>query len=410
MNYKIIAVVLFHSTFSFPSCNVSESKISKSVSSEVIDDDTLSIIDSSIYQVSVIEEVKDVEIDIYQTNLADFISGKNKSYFDTILSVDEKFWNEFSDDINEDFDKIKSRRLDKMTDWSSSSFISSEIDTSLVFYPFSGPDFLHANVLYPNANEYILFALEDVGKMPNWEEISSGSTRRYLENTNNFLRDIYLRSYFITKHMKLDIKKEEKISGVLSSLYWFLSRTDHQIVNMRRVTINKNGEVELKLEEKGLDGVRFHFVKKGEKIVKKLTYFSCDISDDGFEEENPELLVFLNNMRDCNTFVKSASYLMHYKSFQKIREVVLNKSLTIFQDDTGLPFKHVNNENWTVKCYGSYVKPIADFDKNYDILYQKDLEREYRKGSIKLPFSLGYHWRDASEQNQMLMIRNTVSK
>ena len=96
--------------------------------------------------------------------------------------------------------------------------------------------------------------------------------------------------------MKLDIKKEEKISGVLSSLYWFLSRTDHQIVNMRRVTINKNGEVEVKLEEKGLDGVRFHFVKKGERIVKKLTYFSCDISDDGFEEENPELLVFLNNV------------------------------------------------------------------------------------------------------------------
>ena len=71
-------------------------------------------------------------------------------------------------------------------------------------------------------------------------------------------------------------------------------------------------------------------------------------------------------MRGCNTFVKSASYLMHYKSFQKIREIVLNKSLTIFQDDTGLPFKHVNNENWTVKCYGSYVKPIADFDKNTD--------------------------------------------
>ena len=117
MNYKLIAVVLFHSTFSFPSCNVSESKINKSISSQVIEKDT-SIIDSSFYQVSVIEEVKDVEIDIYQTNLADFISGKNKSYFDTILSVDEKFWNEFSDDINEDFDKIKYRRLDKMNNWS----------------------------------------------------------------------------------------------------------------------------------------------------------------------------------------------------------------------------------------------------------------------------------------------------
>ena len=60
MNYKLIAVVLFHSTFSFPSCNVSESKINKSISSQVIEKDT-SIIDSSFYQVSVIEEVKDFD-------------------------------------------------------------------------------------------------------------------------------------------------------------------------------------------------------------------------------------------------------------------------------------------------------------------------------------------------------------
>ena len=406
MNYKIIAVVLFHSTFSFPSCNVSESKISKSVSSGVIEDDTLSIIDSSIYQVSVIEEVKDVEIDIYQTNLADFISGKNKSYFDTIVSLDDKFWNEFSDDINEDFDKIKSRRLDKMTDWSSSSFIGSDTDTSLVFYPFSGPDFLHANVLYPNANEYILLALEDVGNVPDWEKIGARETKRYLENTNNFLRDIYLRSYFITKHMKLDIKKEEKISGVMTSFYWFLSRTDHQIVKVEKVTIDNSGKLISKQSNKGLDGVRFHFIKEGENIVKKLTYFSCDISDDGFEEDNPELFIYLNNMRSCNTFLKSASYLLHYRSFENIRGIVLDKSLSIFQDDTGIPFKHVNNDNWTVKCYGSYVKPIKDFEKHYDIIYQKDLSNKYNEGSVILPFSLGYHWKDASDQNQMLMIRN----
>ena len=56
-------------------------------------------------------------------------------------------------------------------------------------------------------------------------------TERYLENVNRFLRDIYLR-LFITKHMKLDIKEEEKISGVISSLYWFLAKTGHKIVEV----------------------------------------------------------------------------------------------------------------------------------------------------------------------------------
>jgi len=402
MKYKIIIVILFHSTFSFQGCrSVNTHEDTVTDIKDVIDE--INMKDSSVL---ILKEDKEIfSIDTFQTSLSDFISGKDKSYFDTIIKIDSDFWIEFSEDINKDFNKIKSRRLDKMTNWSSSSFISPDTDTSLVFYPFSGPDFLHSSVLYPNANEYILLALEDVGAVPIWKEIGSRETKRYLENTNNFLRDIYLRSYFITKHMKLDIKKEEKISGVMTSLYWFLSRTDHQIVKVEKVTIDKFGKLIEKQGNEGLDGVRFHFVKSGEETVKKLIYFSCDISDDGFEEDNPELLIYLNEMRNCNTFVKSASYLMHYRSFQKIRDVVLNKSISIFQDDTGMPFKFVNNDTWEVKCFGSYIKPIKDFEKHYNIIYQQDLSNKFKEGSIDLPFSLGYHWRDASDQNQMLITK-----
>ena len=42
------------------------------------------------------------------------------------------------------WNKIKQERLDPIINWSQSSFIKSDIDTSLLFYPFSGPDFLHA--------------------------------------------------------------------------------------------------------------------------------------------------------------------------------------------------------------------------------------------------------------------------
>jgi len=404
MNYKILIVLLFHSTFAFQACNTTnKQKVTQTISDEDAQVFVEEIIDTVAFEDERIEE--SFYIDTLQTSLANFISGTEKSYYDSIISIDSEFWAEFSGEINDDFSKIKSRRLLKMSEWSDSLFIDKSIDTSLVFYPFSGPDFLHAYYLYPNANEYILLALEDLGDIPNWKAIGSRETKRYLENTNNFLRDIYLRSYFITKHMKLDIKKEEKISGVLPSLYWFLSRTNHQIVNVERVTLDSHGKLISRDKDDGLDGVRFHFIKKGEKDIKRLTYFSCDISDDGFEEDNPELLIYLNNMRECNTFVKSASYLMHYRSFKDIRAIVLDKSLSIFQDDTGLPYKYVNNDNWDIRCFGSYVQPIKDFEKNYDIIYQNDLEKRYKGKTEKLPFSLGYHWRDVSDQNQMLMIK-----
>jgi len=403
MNYKALIILLFHSTFAFQACNtIKEKKVNNVISIE----ENQEVIEEILID-TVIFENEAIKADILHTSLADFISGKDKSYYDTIISIDSDFWSEFSKEINDDFSKIERRRLLKMSKWSDSLFIDENIDTSLVFYPFSGPDFLHAYYLYPNANEYILLALEDIGNIPNWKEIGSRETKRYLENANNFLRDIYLRSYFITKHMKLDIKKEEKISGVLPSLYWFLSRTDHQIFKVERVTLDVNGNLILRDKDYGIDGVRFYFLKKGSQDIKMLTYFSCDISDDGFEEDNPELLIYLNNMRNCNTFVKSASYLMHYRSFKEIRNVILDKSITIFQDDTGMPYKYVNNDNWEIRCFGSYVKPIKDFEKNYDIIYQNDLASRYKKGDTeRLPFSLGYHWRDASEQNQMLMIKN----
>ena len=401
MNFKsfFLIILLFHLTFAFYGCfspekgkNNIQAPIEEKVEmTEVVDNNTNIIVS-----------------DTFQTSLAEFISGKNKSYFDSIIEINEEFWAEFSGKINKDFSKIALSRLDKITNWIKTDFLENELDTCLLFYPFSGPDFLHANYLYPNANEYVLLALEKVGHMPEWNKIGSKQTKKYLENTNYFLRDIYLRSYFITKHMGLDIKKEKKVTGVLPALYWFIARADCQIITMERITLNKTGEV-IKQENnnKGLDGVQFQIIKKGSNKIQKLVYFCCDISDDGFKEENPELLIYLNNLRAYNTFVKSASYLMHYRSFAKIRNLVLSKSKSIFQDDTGVPFKYVNNETWKIKHYGSYVKPIKDFESVMGIIFQDDLANVYKNQKMeKLPFSLGYHWKEASDQNQMLLIKS----
>jgi len=403
---SFLIILLFHSTFAFHGCFLSKkTKIIKS--STIIEEkvEIIEVVDTVSY--NLYKDTNLVVLDTFQTSLAEFISGKNKSYFDSIIEIDKEFWTEFSEEINKDFSKIQMRRLDKMSNWVGTDFLDNTLDTCLLFYPFSGPDFLHANYLYPNANEYVLLALEKVGHIPEWNKIGSRQTRKYLENINHFLRDIYLRSYFITKHMNVDIEDEKKINGVLPALYWFIARTGYQIISMERITLDKNGNIVRQENNKGLEGVRFKIIKKGSEKVQKLIYFCCDISNDGFEEENPELLTYLNNLRTCNTFVKSASYLMHYRSFSKIRNIVLPKSKSIFQDDTGIPFKYVNNDSWKIKHYGSYVKPIKDFESVMHIIFQDDLVNVYKNQKMeKLPFSLGYHWREASDQNQMLLFKS----
>ena len=401
---------------------------------ESIEKHSIEIKDSVKDSVPPVEDLSK-KINLYEDGIASFLSGIDTTSFCGVVSPD--FWSSFTEKVNNGFsfkgkdgsvrkkpgwNKIKKERLDPMINWSQSDFLKSDIDTSLLFYPFSGPDFLHAFQFYPNANEYILLALEEVGSIPDFVSISEDSIQNYATNLNLFLRDIYLRSYFITGNMIDDIS-ENKVDGVLSTLYWFIKRTNHDIISVEKITLDSLGKIikEENIEDgwnpKGVDGVRFHF-KTPSNQLKKLVYFSCDISDQAFASNNgrnvkyrnSNLLAFLNNMRECNTFIKSASYMMHHDrkdlSFKKVRNLILSKSKSIFQDDTGVPFKYINQKDWNVTVYGTYEKPIKDFDR-WSFMMQEDLSLFYKNSENhggSLPFSLGYHWQD-KKQNQMLFLR-----
>ncbi len=371
---------------------------------------------------TVVDPIEDVSIktNLVEDGVASFLSGVDTSLFYGSFNPD--FWNEFSNRINKDFNLIKKERLDPMMKFGQKHLLS-ETDTALLFYPFSGPDFLHAFQFFPNANEYILLALEDIGSIPDFSSFSIDSTQNYAMNLNIFLRDIYMRSYFITGNMEDDIATN-KVDGVLSTLYWFIKRTNHDIVSVEKITLDSLGNI---IEEKtvnegwnsnGVDGVRFCF-KTSDNKLKKLIYFSCDMSDQALTgrnnkrvyHNNPNLLVFLNNMRTCNTFIKAASYMMHHNkpdlSFNNVINVILSKSKSIFQDDTGVPFKYFKKNDWNIIPFGTYEKPIKDFDR-WPYMMQEDLNSFFKNSKNHggdLPFSLGYHWKDR-KQNYTIYLKS----
>jgi hypothetical protein len=104
-------------------------------------------------------------------------------------------------------------------------------------------------------------------------------------------------------------------------------------------------------------------------------------------------------MPECYTYLKSASYLMNYKTFATIRNICLAKSKSILQDDTGIGFQYIDKAKWTIQLYGNYVTPVSDFKG----VFQQDLHKAYTDSThVKaLPFSLGYHWANKNTQNLM---------
>ena len=172
----LILSFLFVVFLSFTSCSSTNISNDNSESKTSIEESVIVKIDSISVDTTVEKDIE-LEYSILHTSISDFLSGKSKSYFDTILSINEDFWTEFAEDINKDYSKIESRRLSKMSQWIDTSFIDKSIDTSLVFILFLVQTFCMLIFCILMQNEYILMALEDVGSIPNWKNLGPKKQR-----------------------------------------------------------------------------------------------------------------------------------------------------------------------------------------------------------------------------------------
>jgi hypothetical protein len=245
-----------------------------------------------------------------------------------------------------------------------------------------------------------MVAREEVGSIPDLTKMNNAELLKYLQGIDVVLRDIYNKSYFITLNMITDIRNANLVNGMMPIIVWAAAKTNHEIVSMNYFDIDSTGATLPKTDFKS-SGVRIMLKDKATKQVKSLTYLSADISDDGFKAQ-PGVLKYLNAHvpGHSNSFVKSASYLLHYHTFTGIRNLILDKSASLVQDDTGIPFKYFDSKTWNVNLFGEYEKPVSDFSAN---LFQNDLNAAYSDSNYykgKLNFSLGYHW-GSGNQNQM---------
>ena len=232
-------------------------------------------------------------------------------------------------------------------------------------------------------------AKESVGSIPDFDAMDKSETKSYILAVDNILRDVYDKSYFITKNMTKDINST-LVNGMLPVLLWSVSQTGHIVTKVEELSVDEFGIKTYKpfqVGESKATAVRITFGDPNVRIEKSLTYYSCDISDAGIEQ-NRGLELTLKKIPPSNCFVKSASYLMHYETFSKIRNIVMEKAIYLVQDDTGIPYKYFDKGKFKFELYGTYIEPVADFSSN---LFQKEMAEAYKSNEFKseLLFSLG---------------------
>jgi hypothetical protein len=291
------------------------------------------------------------------------------------------------------FRQLDERQLSKIRNWAGINLAAPQ---STMFYMFSGPDFLYADAFYSKATTYVLSALEPVGSVPDLTRLPYlGSTLSDIERS---MSSILSFSFFITKHMKTDLRAGD-VSGTLPILYVFLARSGKIIRDVSLISLDDQGVVHLSSDDAGRNatrGVRVTFAGS-DGIDRTLYYFSTDLSNSGVRASG--FLKFCATLAPGSSLIKSASYLLHAGNFSVVRDFLLANSATIIQDDSGIPLADYGPRKWRFFPFGRYAGPIDKFPG----LYQPDYAELFRR-SQPMDFGIGYRWR-SFESNLLLAVK-----
>ena len=181
--------------------------------------------------------------------------------------------------MDANFLKIDQNRLSLMRSWAKTELKNEQDNPLALFYPFSGPDILHALAFYPNAKQYVMIAMERPGDIPNIQKWDSASSAYYLNSVYTSLQDIFEKSYFITHKMMNDLQKV-KVNGVTPLLCVFLERTGHSVVAIHKCHLNDNGSIsQLAADSTPThvnDFIEIYFRTQGTDTLRKITYFRAN--------------------------------------------------------------------------------------------------------------------------------------
>ncbi len=305
-------------------------------------------------------------------------------------------WQNHTKVFDQAWTQLDQNQLAKVRTWSAANIKDFQ---PVLYYMFSGPDFLYANAFFPNASTYVFSGLEPVGKVPELTEMKPGSLEQDLRELQTSLNSVFSFSFFITKKMRVELATG-RMTGTLPVLYVFLARAGKTITAVDFVDLAEDGSVSTGVDVAKAKGVKISFTGTGGQ-AQTLYYFSTDISDTGVAKSG--FLQFCASLGKGSSFIKSASYLMHIDAFSKVRSFLLDNSTQILQDDSGIPVKYFDAVSWQLIPYGNYLTPISLFPNTY----QSKLKDVFQKApKSPLDFSFGYRWR-ARESNLMQAVKGS---
>ena len=341
------------------------------------------------------------------TAAARYLAGLSGGPGSRLSAMEERAeWKRFAKEMDGLRALQADRRMSKMKPWANVNLADARKGTESVIYPFGGPDTVYPVALFPDAKTYVLVGLESCGRELDICTLPPQETAHMLEDILKLVRPFYQGSYFITKDMQADLHRR----GVFPVLMLFLAGEGASLVEVSPATLDQMGKLERlspgsTVPRGSVRGLAIDFVKSPQAPIQTLVYFAQDLSNEGLARRS-DFMAFLKSQSRPATFLKAASYLLWDRDFSTLRSLVLDRSLVVLEDDSGIPYRYFRTDTWEVKLFGRYIGPVETFKKNR----QPELMRAYGNvGAVPvLRFGMGYN-RQPTRCNLQLALRRVPS-
>jgi hypothetical protein len=310
--------------------------------------------------------------------------------------AESAFYKSYSRQMESAWNSLQRPNLQKINEWWKAYKPSSYPDT--VLYPFSGPDIMNALTFFPDADNYIMFGLEQPGIIPDPHAMTADQINRGLNGLRNSLGDILHMNFFKTEGMAAEMSNKS-FNSIAGIIMYFLSTNGYTVVGARKIVIDAKSNVaagnpsDNRIDwqnppKSRVPGVEISF-RKGSGKTQTVRYYMLNVIDHALAVSSPNFIPYIKKEGPYATIIKSASYLMHNDNvkFTKIRSAILATTDYLVQDDSGIPLRYFKPGKYKLDFHGYYNGPIGLFANRMQYDLKKAMDA---KSTGRLPFSYGY--------------------
>lgn len=343
--------------------------------------------------------------DPYWNDVARYLAGMDVEQKSVLWPLTQEYTytmhRQFMDNL---WNRIQKETIDLIVPWRTQNMPPLR-KRATAFYPLSGADFINLYTLFPDSYRYLMIAMEPGGDVSILRDYTS---RRLVDGLWSIQRSIYLygmSNYFQTRVMSQEMTNT-LLPGTAPSLLIFMARLGLVIKSVENVRIGPGGTLVRTMFDStrpapGITtGIRIGFI--GDDGSRRELVYLCMKLGPGSVDRATSAGKYLHRLSDIKTMMKSAVYLLHHSPFEPVRDFILEKSVLMAQDDSGIPY-HYFTEGWDTSLFGVY-RPAMHLHDCLPV-WQADLYEKYLQGAPELPFNFGYGILFGPRQSNLMIAR-----